>query len=42
VDGERFAATPAPAPGEHTAEVLGGTLGLSAAEIERLRAEGVV
>jgi len=42
VDGERFAATPAPAPGAHTAEVLGGTLGLSAAEIERLRAEGVV
>jgi len=36
------AAAPAPAPGEHTAEVLGGTLGLSATEIEQLRADGVV
>jgi len=42
VAGEAFAAAPAPAPGEHTAEVLGGTLGLSATEIEQLRADGVV
>src|SRR5206468_4914280 len=32
---------PAPRLGEHTAEVL-GELGLGAAELERLRAEGVV
>jgi crotonobetainyl-CoA:carnitine CoA-transferase CaiB-like acyl-CoA transferase len=43
----RFAATPAaiggpaPALGEHTADVL-GELGLSAAEIDELRAKGVV
>src|SRR5207244_4404574 len=41
VDGERFEATPAPAPVDHTAEVLGGTLGLFADAIERLRAAGV-
>jgi crotonobetainyl-CoA:carnitine CoA-transferase CaiB-like acyl-CoA transferase len=42
VAGERFAAAPAPAPGEHTAEVLAGMLGLEPDEIERLRADGVV
>jgi len=40
--GERFAAAPAPAAGEHTDEVLAQLLGLSAAEIDRLRTAGVV
>ena len=42
VGGEPFAAAPAPAPGEHTAEVLGALLGLSPADVGRLRADGVV
>jgi crotonobetainyl-CoA:carnitine CoA-transferase CaiB-like acyl-CoA transferase len=42
VAGERFATSPAPAPGEHTAEVLSTLLGLSPEEIERLRGDGVV
>jgi crotonobetainyl-CoA:carnitine CoA-transferase CaiB-like acyl-CoA transferase len=42
VAGERFAASPAPAPGEHTAEVLSSLLGLSPREIDRLRGDGVV
>ena len=33
---------PAPAIGEHNEDILGGTLGLSAAEIDRLRASGVI
>ena len=33
---------PAPAIGEHNKDILGGTLGLSAAEIDRLRANGVI
>ena len=33
---------PAPLLGEHTAEVLGDWLGLSAAEVETLRTKGVV
>ena len=42
IAGERFAASPAPAPGEHTAEVLSTLLGLSPPEIQALRADGVV
>ena len=34
--------TPAPLLGQHTEEVLGGILGLSAGEIEVLRTEGVI
>ena len=34
--------TPAPHPGEHNAAVYGGLLGLSAAELESLQAEGVI
>jgi crotonobetainyl-CoA:carnitine CoA-transferase CaiB-like acyl-CoA transferase len=41
VEGERFQAAPAPAPGEHTDEVLGRVLGLGAAEIARLRSAGI-
>jgi crotonobetainyl-CoA:carnitine CoA-transferase CaiB-like acyl-CoA transferase len=33
---------PAPLLGEHTAEVLGGVLGMTAEEVEALRREGVV
>ena len=33
---------PSPRLGEHTAEVLAEQLGLSAAEIEKLRVDGVV
>jgi crotonobetainyl-CoA:carnitine CoA-transferase CaiB-like acyl-CoA transferase len=40
--GERFTAAPAPAAGEHTAQILAQLLGLSTAEIDRLRAAGVV
>jgi CoA:oxalate CoA-transferase len=32
----------APAPGEHNAEVLSGLAGVSAAELERLKASGVI
>jgi crotonobetainyl-CoA:carnitine CoA-transferase CaiB-like acyl-CoA transferase len=39
---ETFSATPAPAAGEHSDEILRDVLGLSADEIDRLRAEGVV
>ncbi len=42
VAGERFAATPAPDPGEHTDEILGSVLGLGPHEIDRLRTAGVV
>jgi crotonobetainyl-CoA:carnitine CoA-transferase CaiB-like acyl-CoA transferase len=42
VAGERFEAAPAPSPGQHTEEVLRGLLGLGPAEVERLRALGVV
>ena len=42
VEGERFSTAPAPAAGEHTREVLASWLDLSPAEIERLRAAGVV
>ena len=37
-----FAARPAPELGEHTHEVLGGLLGLSGAEFERLSGDGVI
>jgi crotonobetainyl-CoA:carnitine CoA-transferase CaiB-like acyl-CoA transferase len=33
---------PAPALGQHVAEVLGGRLGVSSAELDRLRGVGVV
>jgi formyl-CoA transferase len=33
---------PGPALGEHTAAVLGGRLGLSAAELDRLGRDGVI
>jgi crotonobetainyl-CoA:carnitine CoA-transferase CaiB-like acyl-CoA transferase len=42
VAGEAFSAAPAPAVGEHTDEVLRTVLGLPAAEIDALRASGVV
>jgi crotonobetainyl-CoA:carnitine CoA-transferase CaiB-like acyl-CoA transferase len=42
VAGEAFSAAPAPAVGEHTDEVLGSVLGLPRAEIDALRASGVV
>jgi crotonobetainyl-CoA:carnitine CoA-transferase CaiB-like acyl-CoA transferase len=32
----------APALGQHTAEVLGGVLNLSTADLDKLRSEGVV
>jgi formyl-CoA transferase len=35
-------ATPPPTLGQHTREVLGGILGLSAAELDALAAEGVI
>jgi benzylsuccinate CoA-transferase BbsF subunit len=38
----RGVATPAPGLGEHNQDVLGGLLGLSAAEIAALEAEGVI
>jgi crotonobetainyl-CoA:carnitine CoA-transferase CaiB-like acyl-CoA transferase len=41
LEGEPFAAGPAPAAGEHTAEILTGVLGLGAEEVERLRAAGI-
>jgi crotonobetainyl-CoA:carnitine CoA-transferase CaiB-like acyl-CoA transferase len=42
VAGEHFATSAAPAPGEHTTDVLSTLLGLSPHEIERLRQDGVV
>jgi crotonobetainyl-CoA:carnitine CoA-transferase CaiB-like acyl-CoA transferase len=42
VEGEAFSTTAAPAVGEHTDQVLGTVLGLSRAEIDALRAAGVV
>ena len=38
----RRAATPAPTLGQHNEDVLGGLLGLSAAELESLRSAGVI
>ena len=35
-------ARPAPVPGAHTGEVLGGVLGMTPEEVEALRAEGIV
>jgi crotonobetainyl-CoA:carnitine CoA-transferase CaiB-like acyl-CoA transferase len=40
--GEPFAAAPAPAAGEHSGEILAQVLGLPPADIDRLRAAGVV
>jgi 2-methylfumaryl-CoA isomerase len=34
--------SPPPLAGEHTAEVLGEVLGLSAADVDKLRAQGVL
>jgi crotonobetainyl-CoA:carnitine CoA-transferase CaiB-like acyl-CoA transferase len=34
--------SPPPLAGEHTADVLGEVLGLSAADVEKLRAQGVL
>ena len=41
-DGAPAPVTPAPLLGEHTAEVFGEWLGMSAADVEGLRAKGVV
>ena len=41
-DGAPAPLKPAPLLGEHTAEALGDWLGLSAAEVEALRGDGVV
>ena len=41
-DGKAAPVKPAPLLGEHTTEALGDWLGMSAAEVEALRAEGVV
>jgi len=41
-DGAPPPVKPAPLLGEHTAEVFGDWLGMSAAEVDRLRAEGIV
>ena len=39
---ERWLSRPAPTMGQHDAEVLGGELGLSADELERLTAAGII
>jgi crotonobetainyl-CoA:carnitine CoA-transferase CaiB-like acyl-CoA transferase len=39
---DRVPTTPSPRLGQHNAEVYGDWLGLSAAEIDGLRAEGVI
>ena len=41
-DGAPAPVEPAPLLGEHTAEVFGEWLGMSAADIEQLRVDGVV
>jgi formyl-CoA transferase len=41
-DGAPAPVKPAPLLGEHTAEVLGDWLGLSAADVEGLRTDGIV
>jgi crotonobetainyl-CoA:carnitine CoA-transferase CaiB-like acyl-CoA transferase len=41
-DGKPPKITPAPLLGEHTAEVFGEWLGMSASDVERLRSDGVV
>jgi crotonobetainyl-CoA:carnitine CoA-transferase CaiB-like acyl-CoA transferase len=42
VDGRPPSVLPSPVLGQHTGEVLTGWLGLSAAEVEKLRADAVV
>lgn len=42
VVGQRFAAEPAPSPGQHTDEVLGGVLGYDAERLRALRAAGAI
>ncbi len=41
-DGEALPIAPAPLLGQHTGEILGDWLGLGAAEVEELRADGVI
>jgi crotonobetainyl-CoA:carnitine CoA-transferase CaiB-like acyl-CoA transferase len=41
-DGAPAPVKPAPLLGEHTAEVFGEWLGMSASDVERLRSDGVV
>jgi len=41
-DGAPPRVKPSPLLGQHNDEILGGWLGISAAEVEALRAEGIV
>jgi len=41
-DGKTLPLAPAPLLGQHTGEILGEWLGLGSAEVEKLRADGVI